>query len=37
MLLYPGQFYQYGFALVLVNHAKTNVTVVADLTAVAKA
>lgn len=36
LLLYPGQYQQYGFALALVNHANKSAKVVAHMSAVAK-
>merc|ERR1712224_1059085 len=37
LLLYPGSFQPYGFALALVNHASANATVTADTAALSKA
>eukprot|EP00040_Diaphanoeca_grandis_P007402 m.40802 g.40802 ORF g.40802 m.40802 type:complete len:446 (-) comp18619_c0_seq1:54-1391(-) len=36
LLLYPGQYQPYGFALALINHATTSVRVEASMAAVAK-
>ena len=36
LLLYPGQFIQWGFALALVNHGNSEATVTASMSALAK-